>query len=32
MLRSLLVHPLTDRGIDQALQVLSRQHASWSIV
>jgi transaldolase len=31
-LRALLVHPLTDRGVDQALHVLSRQHASWSLV
>ena len=31
-LRGLLVHPLTDRGVDQTLQVLSKQHTSWSLV
>jgi len=32
VLRGLLVHPLTDRGVDQTLQILSKQHASWSLV
>jgi len=32
VLRALLVHPLTDRGLDQFLYDLSRQHASWSLV
>ena len=32
VLRALLVHPLTDRGIDQFLGELSKQHAPWSSV
>jgi len=31
VLRSLLVHPLTDRGVDRLLHDLSRQHGSWSL-
>lgn len=30
VLRSLLVHPLTDRGMDRFINELSRQHGSWS--
>jgi transaldolase len=29
-LRCLLVHPLTDRGIDQFLSELARHHSAWS--
>jgi transaldolase len=32
VLRNLLVHPLTDRGIDQFLNDLSKQRASWASV
>jgi transaldolase len=32
VLRTLLVHPLTDRGIDQFLGELSKQHAPWTTV
>jgi hypothetical protein len=31
VLRGLLVHPLTDRGIDRFLRELSR-HAAWTVV
>lgn len=30
VLRTLLLHPLTDRGIDQFLNNVSRQHGGWS--
>lgn len=30
-LRHLLVHPLTDRGIDQFLNDIARQHSSWTL-
>jgi transaldolase len=30
VLRSLLLHPLTDRGIDQFLNDVSRHHGGWS--
>lgn len=30
VLRALLVHPLTDRGVDRFLHALSRQHGTWS--
>jgi transaldolase len=30
-LRHLLVHPLTDRGIDQFLNDLARHHTSWTL-
>jgi len=30
VLRHLLVHPLTDRGIDQFLSELARHHSSWT--
>ena len=30
VLRSLLVHPLTDRGMDRFMNELSRQHGTWS--
>jgi transaldolase len=30
VLRKLLVHPLTDRGLDQLLHDLSKQHGSWA--
>lgn len=30
MLRHLLVHPLTDRGIDQFLSDLARHHTAWT--
>jgi transaldolase len=29
-LRHLLVHPLTDRGIDQFLSDLARHHSAWT--
>jgi transaldolase len=29
VLRSLLLHPLTDRGIDQFLNEVSRRHGGW---
>jgi hypothetical protein len=29
-LRNLLVHPLTDRGLDQLLNDLSKQRATWA--
>lgn len=32
VLRTLLVHPLSDRGLDRFLQELSRQHAAWTLV
>lgn len=32
VLRTLLVHPLSDRGLDRFLQDLSRQHAAWTVV
>ncbi len=32
VLRALLVHPLTDRGLDRFLQELAKQHTSWSLV
>lgn len=32
VLRHLLVHPLTDRGIDQFLSELARHHSSWTPV
>lgn len=32
VLRALLVHPLTDRGVDRFLQELAKQHTSWSLV
>lgn len=32
VLRTLLVHPLSDRGLDHLLQELSRQHAAWTVV
>jgi len=32
VLRALLLHPLTDRGVDRFLQELSKRHVSWSIV
>ena len=31
VLRHLLVHPLTDRGIDQFLNDLARHHSSWTL-
>ncbi len=31
-LRALLVHPLTDRGIDRFLRDLSQRHATWTVV
>ena len=30
VIRHLLVHPLTDRGLDQFLGELSRQHSAWT--
>jgi hypothetical protein len=30
VLRHLLVHPLTDRGIDQFLSDLARHHSAWT--
>jgi transaldolase len=30
VLRSLLVHPLTDRGVDQLLNELAKQHRAWT--
>ena len=32
VLRGLLVHPLTDRGIDRFLRELSQGHAAWTVV
>ena len=32
VLRTFLVHPLSDRGLDRLLQELSRQHAAWTLV
>jgi len=32
VLRALLVHPLTDRGIDRFLRELSQQRATWTVV
>jgi transaldolase len=32
VLRALLVHPLTDRGIDRFLKELSQRHAAWTVV
>jgi len=32
VLRGLLVHPLTDRGIDRFLRELSQTHAAWTVV
>jgi len=32
VLRGLLVHPLTDRGIDRFLRELSQRHAAWTVV
>ena len=32
VLRTLLVHPLSDRGLDRFLNELSRQHAAWTLV
>lgn len=32
VLRTLLVHPLSDRGLDRFLQDISRQHAAWTLV
>ena len=32
VLRALLLHPLTDRGVDRFLQDLSKRHVSWSVV
>jgi transaldolase len=32
VLRELLVHPLTDRGIDRFLRELSQRHAAWTVV
>jgi len=32
VLRELLVHPLTDRGIDRFLRELSQGHAAWTVV
>jgi transaldolase len=32
VLRDLLVHPLTDRGIDRFLRELSQRHATWTVV
>lgn len=32
VLRALLVHPLTDRGLDRFLQELAKRHTSWSLV
>ena len=32
VLRTLLVHPLSDRGLDRFLHELSRQHAAWTLV
>ena len=32
VLHGLLVHPLTDRGIDRFLKELSQQHAAWTVV
>lgn len=31
VLRQMLVHPLTDRGIDHLLNELARQHAAWTV-
>lgn len=31
VIRNLLLHPLTDRGIDQLLNDLAKQHGSWNI-
>jgi len=32
VLRDLLVHPLTDRGIDRFLRELSQRHVTWTVV
>lgn len=32
VLRGLLVHPLTDRGIDRFLRELSQRHTAWTVV
>jgi transaldolase len=32
VLRELLVHPLTDRGIDRFLRELSQRHTAWTVV